>query len=200
MENGGTITKIIEELQHSGFILPFYAFGNKKKDITYRLTDEYSIFYLTFIENKRLEEKGIWNKFSQTQMYKIWTGYAFENLCLKHIPQIKKALGISGVYSESSTYRKQEKDGKPGLQIDLLIDRNDHVINLFELKFYNTDFTVTKTFAQELRTKMAAFKAHTQTRKQLFFTLMTTFGLEPNEHSLGLIDQVLTMDVLFEEE
>jgi AAA+ ATPase superfamily predicted ATPase len=198
--NGGTITKVIEELVHSGFVMPFYTFGKKKKGIRYRLTDEYSLFYLKFIENKRLEERGVWNKFSQTQTYKIWTGYAFENICLKHIPQIKRALGISGVYSETSTYRSQAQNGRPGIQIDLLIDRNDHVINLFELKFYNTGFVLTKAYATELRTKMAVFKANTQTRKQVFLTLLTTFGLEANEHSIGLIDRVLTMEVLFREE
>ena len=198
--NGGTVTKTIEELVHSGFIMPFYGFGKKKKGIRYRLTDEYSIFYLKFIENKRIEESGMWNKFSQTQTYKIWTGFAFENICLKHIPQIKKAIGISGVYSETSTYRSQGLNGNPGAQIDLLIDRNDHVINLCEIKFYNTDFTVTKAFAQELRTKMGVFQQDTKTRKQLFWTLLTTFGLNANEHSIGLIDQVLTMDILFQEE
>ncbi len=198
--NGGTITKVIEELVHSGFITPFYTFGKKKKGIRYRLTDEYSIFYLKFIENKRVEEKGIWNKFSQTQSYKIWAGYAFENICLKHIPQIKKALGISGVYSETSTYCSRAQDGKPGIQIDLLIDRNDHVINLFELKFYNAEFSISKAYAKELRTKMAVFKENTQTKKQLFYTLLTTFGLTANENSIGLINQILTMEILFEEE
>lgn len=198
--NGGTVTKTIEELIHSGFIMPFYSFGKKKKGIRYRLMDEYSIFYLRFIENKRMEETGMWNKFSQTQSYKIWTGSAFENICLKHTPQIKKAIGISGIYAETSTYRGPGSDGNPGAQIDLLIDRNDHVINLCEIKFYNTNFTVTKSYAQELRTKMAVFQNDTKTRKQLFWTLITTFGLNVNEHSIGWVDQVLTMDVLFREE
>jgi len=197
--NGGTLSKTIEELVHSGFITPFYTFGKKKKGIHYRLMDEYSIFYLKFIHNKRLEEKGMWKKFSQTQAYKIWTGFAFENLCLKHVPQIKKALGIPGIYAETSTFRSSGKKGKSGIQIDLLIDRNDHVINLLELKFYNIDFTLTKSYAKALRTKMENFREQTRTRKQLSWSLLTTFGLEENEHSLGLIDSVITMDALFEE-
>lgn len=120
------MTKVIEELVHSGFITPFYSFGKKKKGIRYRLMDEYSIFYLRFIENKRIEESGMWKKFSQTQSYKIWTGFAFENICLKHVSQIKKSLGISGVYSETSIYRTQDSDVRTGTQIDLVIDRNDH--------------------------------------------------------------------------
>ena len=197
--NGGTITKVLEELTHSGFITPYYSFGKKKKGIRYKLTDEYSLFYLTFIEGKRLEERGMWERFSQTQTYKIWTGYAFENICLKHIPQIKQAMGISGVYSESSLFRTQATDELPGAQIDLVIDRNDQIINLFEMKFHNTEFIISKAYAKDIRTKMAVFQASTNTRKQLFWTFMTTFGLHTNEHSSGLIDQTLTMDVLFRE-
>ena len=198
--NGGTITTVLEELEQSGFIQPYYTFDKQKKGIRYRLTDEYSMFYLKFIENKRLEEKGNWEKFSQTQVWKIWTGYAFESLCLKHIPQIKKALGISGIYSEASTYRSHATDEMPGIQIDLLIDRKDQVINLFELKFHNTEFIMTKAYAQELRTKLAVFKANTQTKKQLFLTFLSSFGLYANEHSTGLVDRSLTMEVLFLEE
>ena len=198
--NGGTISKVIEELIFSGFITPFYTFGKKKKGICYRLTDEYSIFYLKFVENERLEEKGMWKKFSQTQTYKIWTGFAFENICLKHIPQIKKALGISGIYAETSTYKSSGNNELPGIQLDMVIDRNDHIINLIELKFHNTAFILSKAYAKELRTKMSVFKANTKTKKQLFWVFLTTFGLHSNEYSKGLMDRVLSMEVLFERE
>lgn len=198
--NGGTITKVLEELEYSGFISPFYVFGKGIQSKRYRLIDEYSIFYFKFIENKRLEERGMWKKFSQTQGYKIWTGFAFENICLKHIAQVKKALGISGIYSETSTYRSKGFAGKSGIQLDIVIDRNDQVINLIEVKFYNTEFILTKEYAKTLRTKMAVFQANTQTKKQLFWVLLTTFGIHPNEHSVGLMDRVLDMEILFEKE
>jgi uncharacterized protein len=198
LSNGGTFTKVLEELLHSGFVSSYYAFGKKKQHISYRLTDEYSIFYLKFMDNQKLAEKGIWEKFSQTQSYKIWTGFAFENLCLKHISPIKKALGISGVYAETSTYRSIATEEFPAIQIDLVIDRNDHVINLLEMKFYNDEFAVSPAYAKDLRAKKTIFKAMTKTKKQLFLTLISTFGLLANSNSIGLIDQDLTMDVLFE--
>ncbi|MFT5802263.1 MAG: hypothetical protein ACI956_002079 [Nonlabens sp.] len=37
-----------------------------------------------------------------------------------------------------------------------------------------------------------------KTRKHLFLTLITAFGVEQNEPSLGFIDQVLTIDDLFD--
>ena len=187
----------MEELEQSGFISIYLPFGKKKKEKLYRLTDEYSLFYLRFIEGKIFKEKQIWEKLSQTQTYKIWSGYAFESVCLKHVPAIKKALGIAGVYVEASSYFKKGTKEKKGLQIDLLLDRNDHVINLFEIKFYNKIYTITKKEASELREKKGLFQTFTKTRKQIFWSFITTFGLEQNMYSLDLQNQSLTMEDLF---
>lgn len=166
----------------------------------YRLTDENSLFYLQFIENKTYKGQNIWVELSQTQEYKSWSGYAFESLCLKHIPQIKKALGISGVYAETSSFYQKGTPQHAGIQIALLIDRKDNVINLFELKFYTGFLTLNKNYADSLREKLTVFRELTDTRKQVFLNLLTTFGLKPNEHSIGLVDKSLTMDVLFSED
>jgi len=198
LPEGGSTSKVIEELVQSGFIQPFYAFGKKKRDLQYRLTDEYTLFYLKFIEKNRSEGSGTWKKLSQTQTWKSWSGYAFESIGLKHVKQIKKALDIGGVYAEASTFMTKGNDDFPGCQIDLLIDRNDHVINLVELKFYNQAYIMTEAYAQALRIKIAVFKAATKTKKQIFLTFLSSFPLVPNQHSVGLIDQKLTMDDLFE--
>ena len=199
LPNGGTLSKVIEELVHSGFIMPFYTFGKKRTGIRYRLMDEYSIFYLKFIDNKRLEESGMWNKFSQTQTYKIWTGFAFENTCLRHISQIKKALNLDSIYSETSTYRSRPSQKTKGTQIDIIIDRNDQVINLLELKFYNDEFLLTKNYAEELEHKRSAFQKNTKTKKQLFWVLLTTFGVKENEYSKAVVSRIFGMEDLFRE-
>ena len=197
LSNGGTVTKVLDELQQSGFIDNYLPFGKKSKDKMYRLTDEYSLFYLQFIE-KNIHEKGeVWKRLSQTQKYKIWCGYAFENICLKHITDIKKALNIGGVYSTSSSFYKKGTKKTTGTQIDLILDRNDQIINIFEIKFYNKEFTISKAYAKTLNEKLAIFQESSKTRKHLFLTLITTFGLEHNEHSLGLVEQVLVIDDLF---
>lgn len=196
--SGGSMSRTLEELEQSGFISSYYTFQKRKKEKLYRLTDEYSLFYLQFIEQEKQEGGEIWKQLSQTQFYKSWSGYAYESICLKHISQIKKALGISGVYSTSSAFYKTGTSTEKGVQIDLVIDRNDHVINLCEAKFYNAPFSLDKSYAMRLREKMATFQETTKTSKQLFWTLITTFGLKQNEHSIGLIQQVLTLDDLFE--
>ena len=96
LADGGGTTRILDELEISGFISIYYPFGKKKKDTFYRLTDEFSLFYIQFMENKGNKGEGIWQQLSQTQDYKSWSGYTFESICMKHVNQIKKALGILG--------------------------------------------------------------------------------------------------------
>ncbi len=193
----GVISKLLKELIHSGFVSAYYPFGKKKKSMLYRLTDEYSLFYLQFIEGKRTPEGGMWQTLSQTQSYKSWSGYAFENVCLKHNLQIKEALRIGGIYSETSAFFFAGNDTLPGTQIDMLIDRNDNVINICEIKFYNDKFILTKEYAEKLRLKRTIFTEATQTKKQIFVTLISTFGIMPNAHSSDIIDVSLDLNALF---
>ena len=106
-------------------------------------------------------------------------------------------MSIGGLYSVAGSFLKRGTDTEKGTQIDLLLDRNDQIVSIFEMKFYNDTFVVSKDYAQKLKEKLRIFKETTKTRKHLFLTFVTTFGLKHNEHSLGLIEQVLTLDALF---
>ena len=134
---------------------------------------------------------------NQTQVWKTWTGYAFENICLLHIHNIKASLGVSGVQSSQYSFIAKGTDEYEGVQIDLLIDRQDNVINLCEIKFYNEEMFFTKADAQNIQRKKSIFKFITKTKKQVFVTLITTFGIHQNKNTIGLIDNVLTVDALF---
>jgi len=193
---GGRITQVLSELSESGFITAYPPYGKKRKEKLYRLTDEYSLFYLRFIEKNELNQ-DTWMTLSQTQSYKIWCGYAFENVCLKHVLLIKKALGIEGVYTSASSFYKKGTAQEAGTQIDLLIDRNDHIINLIETKFHNVGFTISKDYAHKLREKIRIFQESTQTKKQIFLTMITTFGLKHNKHSIGLVSSDLDLKIFF---
>ncbi len=71
------------------------------------------------------------------------------------------------------------------------------VINLCEMKFSINPFVIDKRYAEELRNKIGVFKTATKTQKAIFLTLITTFGLHQNSHSSGLVQNDLTMNVLF---
>ena len=196
LSNGGGLTQILNELISSSFVVELIPFGKKKKDTLYRLVDEYSLFYLTFIEGKRTGKKDIWLQNAQDNEYKIWRGYAFENICIKHVEAIKKALGISGVQTEISGFRHLGTVDTQGIQIDLLIDRKDQCINLCEMKFYNDELTLSKEDADKLRRKRSVFQQLSKTKKTVFNTIVTTYGVTPNQYSYQ-VDNTVTMDALF---
>jgi hypothetical protein len=135
----------------------------------------------------------------KTPSWHEWSGHAFENICIKHIDKIKTALGISGVACEESHwhYIPQKSNKERGAEIDILIDRADDCINLCEIKFCNSEFVIDRDYAEQLERKKKIFQAKTGTKKTIFMTMITPFGVKQNEHYLGLIDQQLTMDVLF---
>ncbi len=198
IKNGGTLTKILEELELSNFISVYRSYHKKKKDKLYRLTDEYSLFYLHFIENNAYEGNDTWQHLSQTSAYKSWSGYTFESICIKHLPQIKKALSIAGVYAVSSSFFKKGTSTEKGVQIDLLLDRKDQVINLFEIKFYQQEFVMTKAYADTLKQKALVFQQTTKTKKLLLWIFISPYGLKHNQHSLDLVYNLLDLTALFE--
>jgi uncharacterized protein len=200
INSGGSTTKMLEELFQSGFVQQYFPFGNSSKDAIFKLCDEYTIFYLKFIENSKASGAGAWVNKSQSAAYKIWCGFAFENICLKHIAQIKKGLGIAGIYTEQSIWRSDGKDGEAGAQIDLLLDRADNCINIIEIKFTNSEFVIDKKYAADLDSKRQAFADKTATRKTLFFTMLTNFGVKKNDYFFNTIQKELTMEILFESE
>jgi len=197
-KSGGTVSKILDELEQSSFITAYTPFGKNTKEVIYKLTDEYSLFYLKFMENSKSMGPGTWQLKATSQSWISWCGFAFENICLKHVPQIKKALGISGVYTEQSVWRHIAKTDDTGVQIDLLIDRQDNCINLCELKFYKTPFSLDKKNSDLLETKRQIFIEKTGTKKSVFITLISSFGAIPNEYFLQSVQQQLTMNALFE--
>ncbi|MFM9950342.1 MAG: AAA family ATPase, partial [Saprospiraceae bacterium] len=60
LPEGGNTSLVLEELEQSGFISSYFPFGKIKKEKLYRLTDEYSLFYLQFVEDKTHEGAGTW--------------------------------------------------------------------------------------------------------------------------------------------
>jgi hypothetical protein len=196
--SGGGTTAMLNELEQSGFIQSAVPYKKTTREAIYRLTDEFTLFYLRFMDGVKLTGDDMWTRISASNAYKIWCGMSFEGLCLKHTPQIKKALGISGVHAEESPWRYTGTKGSSGAQIDLLIDRADRTINVCEMKFYTDEFTIDKAYATELDRKMQVFREQSKTRKTLFLTFVTTYGVKKNEYSDRLVHKNLTMDLFFD--
>jgi len=197
LTTGGRTTQLLEELSESGFITVYLPFERSVRDSIYKLSDEYSRFYLKFIENSRATGAGTWMKLSVAPAWRSWSGTAFEGVCLKHVGAIKAALGIAGVYTEASTWRYVPGKGQSGAQIDLLLDRQDSCISLCEMKFSSAPFIIDKAYAAELENKRQVFIQQTRTRKTIFIAMVTTFGVKDNVHKVGLIQNEVQLDDLF---
>lgn len=195
ISSGGTLTKVLADLEESGFIASFVALDNKNKHTIYRLTDYYTAFYFNFIENSPYKGDNVWVNMLDNPAHRAWQGYTFEQICIDHVKQIKKALGIQGVLSHATAWRG--KSDTKTAQIDLLIDRRDQVINICEIKFSLNKYTISKEYAEKLRDKIATFKEVTNTRKAVFLTMITTFGIEKNNYA-QLVQNEITLKDLFE--
>jgi uncharacterized protein len=194
--NGGGATKVLAELEASGFIRKYIPFNKKNRESLYQLNDFYSLFYYKFIHHNKLAKENYWTNAIDSPAHRAWSGYAFEQVCLAHVFQIKKALGIHGIQSvEASWVSKNEQNGA---QIDLLIDRRDHIINICEIKFSINPFVIDKKYAAVLQNKIGVFKTETQTRKAIFLTMISTYGLKSNEYSLGFVQNSITPNDLFQ--
>lgn len=198
-EDSGYISTVLADLCNCDFIRKYSAFGKTDRDFMYQLTDLYSLFYLKFVRNYHGEDEHYW---SHRQMdISGWEGYAFEQVCLHHIPQIKRRLGISGVLSNICTWSYRgttdsEGNKQPGAQIDLIIDRGDKTINLCEMKFVNQPYNITADYAAWLIRRRELFKASTGTRKTIHLTMVTSYGVEHNAGWQNIQSEV-TMDDLF---
>jgi uncharacterized protein len=195
LKNGGGTTQVLNELEACGFIRKYPAFGKKEKGQVYQLIDFYSLFYLSFIKTSNTIDENLWINGVDHPAYRAWSGYAFEMTCLHHLKEMKHALGISGVFTNTSTWYSAEKTNKA--QIDLLIDRRDGIINVCEMKFSLQEFTIDKAYAQTLVNKVAVFREQTKTKKSTFLTLITSFGLQANEYSRAYVQNVITFSDLF---
>ncbi len=195
--SGGTTSRILQELEESGFITAYIPFQKNTNEGIYKLSDEYSLFYLKFIQHAKDRAGGAWLRQYGTPASTSWSGFAFESVCQKHVLQIRRRLGIEGVLTNTATWRHAPGKGAQGAQIDLLLDRQDRCINICEMKFSGSEFVIDKKYAAELDTKLNVFRTETGTKKTLFPTIVTTYGTRKNEYYLGRIQTEVLMEDLF---
>ena len=193
---GGDISRYLKDLKNCFFISSYYSM-DKKRDIKYRLCDYYTLFYLKFIKGKEGLDPKFWSHTVNTPVTQVWSGLTFELICLTHVEQIKRGLGISGVLCNAFSWWNRDAH-EDGAQIDLVLERGDRAINLCEIKFCaNEPFLITKDYADKLRQKVAIFRESVKTRATILTTLVSTFGIVPSKNS-SVIQCSVTMDDLFD--
>ena len=197
--DNGVFSDRLEELEECGFIMKMRAFPKNKKESIYKLCDNFTIFYFKYIKtNAGIED--FWTKNFKSQSIRSWSGFAFERVCLQHIGQIKKAIGIAAVSTTEHMWRfvpeKGEKDIK-GAQIDLLIDRDDNVISVCEMKWASEEFVIQKADDADIKNKVSALERETGTKKAIHVTMVTTYGVKHNMYYDEIQSEVV-LDQLFD--
>lgn len=202
--SGGTLNKRLSELEASSFIQSFIPYEKKKRGRFYRITDEYTLFYVKWIEP--LVKSGVyatntshWKKIYHTPSRLIWAGYAFESVCFKHLEQIIHALDLENISFKAGTWRfiPPKSSKKQGAQIDLLFDRDDNAITICEIKYSDSLFTIDKAYSKVLLKKMDVFEEQQQKSKEMFLAMITTKGVKPNVWTEDLVDLEVTLEDLY---
>ena len=194
LKQGGGLTLILKGLIESDFITNYIPFAEKRHE-KYRLVDPYCLFYLNFIDQQPSIDPQYWQKSYNSPRLKAWRGHAFEEMCFSHIEKIKQKLGISGVSSTESSWIVSN-NGKQQMQIDMLINRSDNIINLCEIKFYSSPFTIDKQYDAVLRARVQQLIEIVPKKQTVHLTIIATFGLKTNEYS-GQVQSVVTLNDLF---
>lgn len=204
LKNGGNITRKLNNLKDTGFIMSFKPFQHNKKNKYYRLVDEYTAFYFKWIEPIRdsLQETslqpGYWQAMQETASWHSWSGYAFENICYKHLPEIRKKLNIPPTaIAHTWRYSPKTNSQNSGAQIDLLFDRRDDAIHICEIKYTKKTFVINKQTAKDILNKQQVFRTQSRTKKQLLTSLISASGIQENLYSDDLIASTATLEDLF---
>lgn len=196
LEDGEALGNAFNAITSSGFVIKYRPLIGKEKKLYYKLVDPFCLFYLRFIDGNTSFDEHMFERNYSSQKVSTWRGLMFENICFKHIEQIKNALNIKIVSSETYPFIFFN-EGKIESQIDLIIDRKDNIVNLCEAKFYCGEYLLTKDDYLKLIHKNELVSLSVNKRKVVSNVLITTFALKKNEYS-SIYNNVVTLDDLFQ--
>ncbi len=196
LSDGGTFSTVLEELEECGFIRRFSSADTAESNALYQLIDNYTLFYFLCIRKNAFSDEHYWLNTFTSPSHNTWKGHAFERVCLQHIPQIKAALGISGVQTNICSWFIRGTAQRRGAQIDLVMQRADGFTDICEMKHAADTFTIDNDYASDLQNKLNAYQAFSKDKRTLHLVMVTTNGVAHNVH-YNMVQNEITMDDLF---
>ena len=194
--DGGTLTDYLRALISSGFVEKYRPFGAATAEKLYRVIDPFCLFYLRFVEKEGSKASSLLENGFSSPKLNVWKGLSFEVVCFRHVKQIKDALRIGGVISEESLFLQRGDANDRGAQIDMLIKRDDNILNLCEAKFATGEYSADSSDQESLNRKSGVIAKYLPARMSIHRTLITTYGLSEGSYD-SIFDNVITLDDLF---
>ncbi len=168
-------------MNHSALANKMTSDIRQKRNTLFQLVDFYTLFYFRFIRHNKYQDSGFWSSSQNSQLYHTWAGLSFEMFLSKPYRQNQSSRpGNFGKYrpwfahGEAATQKRERK-------YDLLIDRKDETINICEMKFYKSEFEISKEYEEKCQEKLRTFTEETRTSKSLLLTLITSFGFKAEQ-------------------
>ena len=137
---GGSLSETLEVLVDAGFITKDEGYnpetGKKARMVKYRLSDNYTRFYLKYVlphETEILSDTYLFDALESLPGWDSVLGLQFENLIVNNFRELVRPLHLEGVPVLSAVpYEKRASkvngaEGQEGLQIDLLVQTRKSV-------------------------------------------------------------------------
>ena len=189
VSDGGGVTRKLTELEQCGFIRKYKALG--RVPYLYQLADFFSLFYFTFLEKGDNYDSETWMHLQNTSTHKTWCGLGFERFCIANAEKIKNILGISGIATKTYSVYSSEA------QIDMVIERGDRVVNLFEMKYTALPYSLDKKDAESMENKMLLLQSKLKKKQNIANVLVTTSPIKPNAYSARWVQRNITLEEIF---
>lgn len=196
---GGSLTDRLENLCFSGYLTKYRQWRDSGEDF-YKVTDEFCLFYLRWVEPHEggTFDSDYWLYQASKPAYYSWSGYAFESVCRKHIHKILRALDIrSGAPMNPWRHASRSWSDDDGAQVDLVVEQLDGAITLIEIKYTDKIFSIDKRYAQDLERKIRVFHDTTGVKEEIFLAMVSANGVRKNVYAKELLSGVATLEDLF---
>ena len=178
---GGRLSKRLKDLCLDGFLEKDRSWA-RKRGAFYRVVDQYSLFYLTWLNGiaHRLFPRNYWNDQRKSPRYATWVQNAFEAICAKELHGFADALKIKDAMYYGS-WRSEERDNF------FVIDCFGSSTILCAIRYAESPYVIDKKEATYLKKVAEEFKQATKSEKKIDLAMITPHGVKKNKHSEMLV-------------
>lgn len=202
-KSGSKIKDAVAELSEAGFIIGLSKL-NSKISAKYIISDPFVLFYNKWVSKFSKNEiislqKPYFSSVINSQSYAIWSGFAFEILCLINIDLYLQTRMTKGLAKSYGYWNFIGNDTDKGTQIDFIVEYENNVYDIVECKFYNKEFVISKDYKENLLHKIEIFKKYALKGKyDIKLIMLSSYGCEKNSHynALNIVSNITLNDIL----